>query len=139
MRFKRLKRRTAVLKGQLDTTPLIDVVFQLLIFFMLTSNFVLQPGIRVSLPKAVTSEVISSENLVVSLSGQDLLFLNEQPITIHDLTQKIRQAAQEKKSVLLRADVSSSLGRVVEIWDLCRDAGVPQINIATNQKAAETA
>ncbi len=139
MRFKRLKRRTSVLKGQLDTTPLIDVVFLLLIFFMLTSNFVLQPGIRVSLPKAVTSEVISSENLVVSLSGQDLLFLNEQPVTIHDLTQRIRQAAQEKKSVLLKADISSSLGRVVEIWDLCRDAGVPQINIATNQKAAETA
>ena len=134
MRFKRLKRRTAIMKGQLDMAPLIDVVFQLLIFFMLTSNFVLQPGISVKLPKAITSEVISSENLVITLTGQDLLFLNEAPTTLAELVPKIKQAAQDKKTVLLKADISASLGRVVELWDLCREAGVPQINIATNQK-----
>lgn len=137
MRFKRLVRRTEIKKGQLDMAPLIDVVFQLLIFFMLTSNFVLQPGIQVKLPKAISSEVIRSENLVVTLTGQDLLFLNEEPITITDLTPRIREAAQEKKSVLLKADTHASLGRVVEIWDLCRDQGVGQISIATNQKIGE--
>ncbi len=139
MRFKRLKRRTEIKKGQLDMAPLIDVVFQLLIFFMLTSNFVLQPGISVSLPKAISSEVIRSENLVVTLTGQDLLFLNGEPVTITDLTPKIRDAAQENKTVLLKADTQASLGRVVEIWDLCRDQGVSKINIATNQKIGELA
>ena len=134
MRFRRLKRRTAIVKGQLDMAPLIDVVFQQLIFFMLTSNFVLQPGISVKLPKAITSEVISSENLVITLTGQDLLFLNEAPTTLAELVPKIKQAAEDKKTVLLKADTSASLGRVVELWDLCRDAGVPQINIASNQK-----
>ena len=119
--------------------PLIDVVFQLLIFFMLTSNFVLQPGIKVSLPKAISAEVIRSENLVVTLSGQDLLFLNDQPTTIQQLVPQIRQAAQDNKTVFLRADSSASLGRVVEIWDLCRESGIPQINIATNQKTGELA
>ncbi len=137
MRFKRLKRRTTIAKGQLDITPLIDMVFLLLIFFMLTSNFVLQPGITVSLPKAITSEVISSENVVVTLTGQDLLFLNEKPITISDLTAKLKDAARDHQSVLLRSDINASLGRVVEIWDLCREFGIPQINIATNQKAGE--
>ena len=134
MRFKRLKRRTAILKGQLDMAPLMDVVFQLLIFFMLTSSVGLQPGISVKLPKAITSEVISSENLVIMLTGQDLLFLNEKPTTLAELLPQIKQAAEDKKTVLLKADISASLGRVVELWDLCRDAGVPQINIATNQK-----
>ena len=137
MRFTRLKRRTSLTRGQLDVTmkvPLIDVMFNLLIFFMLTSNFVIQPGIKVGLPKAITSEVLSSENVMVTLSGQDLLFWNDQPITIGDLGVKIRQAAQDNKAVLLKADTSASLGRVVEIWDLCREAGIPQINIATNQK-----
>lgn len=137
MRFKRLKRRTEIKKGAIDMAPLIDVVFQLLIFFMLTSNFVLQPGIRVSLPKAISSEVIRSENLVVTLSGQDLLFLNDQPTTVQQLVPQIRQAAQDNKTVLLRADTSASLGRVVEIWDLCREYGIPQINIATNQKIGD--
>ncbi len=138
MRFERLKRRTEIKKGQLDIAPLVDVMFLLLIFFMLTSNFVVQPGIKVSLPKAVSSEVIRSENLVVTLTGQDLLFLNDQPITVQDLAVQIRQAAQDDKTVLLKADTSASLGRVVEIWDMCRESGVPQINIATNQKVAES-
>jgi biopolymer transport protein ExbD len=126
------------MKGQLDMAPLIDVVFLLLIFFMLTSNFVVQSGIKVHLPKAISSEVIRSENLVVTLTGQDLLFLNEQPITVNVLTEKIREAAQEKKTLMLRADTNASLGRIVEIWDLCRELGVPQINIATNQKVGES-
>ena len=140
MRFKRLKRRTSLQKGYLDVAmkiPLIDVMFNLLIFFMLTSNFVVQSGIKVHLPKAISSEVVRSENLVVTLTGQDLLFLNGEPVTINVLTEKIREAAQENKTLLLNADTHASLGRVVEIWDLCRQFGVPQINIATNQKAGE--
>lgn len=137
MRFKSLKRRTSIVKGQLDIAPLIDVVFLLLIFFMLTSNFVIQSGINVSLPKAITSEVIASEHVIVSVTAQDLIFLNDKPITIEQLTSELRQAAREDKSLLLKADTGASLGRVVEIWDLCRELGIPQINIATNQEAKE--
>ena len=139
MRFNRLKRRTQVEKGQLDMAPMIDVVFLLLIFFMLTSNFVIQPGIKVSLPRAITSEVMSSENLVVTLTGQDLLFLNDKPITVNELVTQLKNAASENKSLLLRSDTSASLGRVVEIWDLCRELGISQINIATNQKSTSAA
>ena len=141
MRFKRLIRRTSQSRGNVDSTmkvPLIDVMFNLLFFFLLTSNFIVQPGIKVSLPKAISSEVIRSENLIVTLTGQDLLFLNDQPITVQDLAPQIRQAAQDNKTVLLKSDTSASLGRVVEIWDMCREAGVPQINIATNQKVGES-
>ena len=134
MRFTRLKRRTEIRKGQLDIAPLIDVVFNLLIFFMLTSNFVFQPGIKVSLPRAVTSEAINSENIIITVTGQDLFFLNEKPITIDDLVVTLKQAAKENTPLLLKADTNASLGRVVEIWDLCRELGIPQINIATNQK-----
>lgn len=137
MRFSRLKRRTSLRKGQMDVAmkiPLIDVMFNLLIFFMLTSNFVLQPGINVSLPKAVTGEVMASESLVITVTGQDLLFLNEQPITFQQLTEKLKEAALHHRSLLLKADLQTSLGRVVEIWDLCRELEIPQINIATNPK-----
>lgn len=138
MRFKRLRRRTSLQKGEMDMTPLIDVVFNLLIFFMLTSNFVLQTGIKVSLPKAMTSEVLGADSFVIHVTGQDLLYLNEQPTTIVELTEKLKQAAAEEKSLLLKADNGASLGRVVEIWDLCRDLGVPQINIATSGRPQDT-
>lgn len=139
MRFKRLKRRTAIVKGQLDIAPLVDVMFNLLLFFMLTSNFVIQSGIKVSLPKAITSEALGGgrENIVISVTGQDLLFLDDKPVSISELMAELKDAARRDKSVLLRADTKTSLGRVVEIWDICREYGIPQINIATNEKAAQ--
>ena len=133
MRFKRLKRRAVINKGQLDIAPLIDVVFLLLIFFMLTSNFVLQPGIRVRLPRAVTSEIIDSENLVVAVTAQDLVYLNYKPIQSAALQELLDEAVRHGSSVLIKADVGSSVGKIVEIWDLCRRAGITKVNIATNQ------
>lgn len=137
MRFSRLKRRTQINKGQLDIAPLIDVVFLLLIFFMLTSNFVLQTGINVRLPKAITGDIVNAENLVIYVTAQDLLFVNDKPTTVTELSPALREASREGKALLLKADTGASLGRVVELWDLCREYGIPQINIATNPKAGE--
>ncbi|MFT5206943.1 MAG: biopolymer transport protein ExbD [Candidatus Omnitrophota bacterium] len=133
MKFERLKRRTQINKGQIDIAPLVDVMFLLLIFFMLTSNFILQPGIKVRLPHAVTSEIIESENLIISVTGQDLLYLNFKPTQIGAVTEKLKEAAQNDASVLIKADIAASLGRIVEIWDLCRQLGIDKVNIATNQ------
>lgn len=134
MRFKKLVRRTHLQKGQIDIAPLVDVMFLLLIFFMLTSNFILQPGIQVRLPKAVTSEIVRSENLVISITAQDLIYMDRKPIEIGPLIDEIKKAQRDKSDVLIKADIGASLGRIVEIWDLCREIGISQVNIATNQK-----
>ena len=134
MQFRRIVRRSQLAKGQIDIAPLIDCVFLLLIFFMLTSNFILQPGIRVQLPRAVTSEVIDSENVVIAVTSQDLIYLNEKPVQIGPLTERLRAAGTEGAHVLIKADRGASVGRVVEIWDLCREIGIAQVNIATSQK-----
>lgn len=133
MRFTRIKRRTSIKKGQIDIAPLIDVMFLLLIFFMLTSNFVLQPGIKVRIPKAVTSEIIETENLIVSITAQDLLYLNYKPIRLSELKTILKKTAVDNKTVLIKSDIGASLGRVVEIWDLCRELGIQRVNLATNQ------
>lgn len=135
MRFRRLKRRSQINKGQIDIAPLIDVVFLLLIFFMLTSNFILQPGIKVRLPRALTSEVISSENLVITVTAQDLMFLNDKPIQLGELTDRLKAAAGQRMNILIKSDTRASLGRVVELWDLCRRLGIAYVNIATNQRS----
>src|ERR1051325_3469150 len=108
MRFSRLKRRTQIEKKPIDIAPLMSGVFLLFIFFILTSNFVAQPGMKVNLPRAITSEIVNSENFVVTLTGQDLIFLNDQPITINELVVKLKEAAGENKSLLLKADSNAS-------------------------------
>ncbi len=132
----RFKKHLEIEKGlkQIDIAPLIDVVFQLLIFFMLTSSFIFQPGIKLNLPKTVTSEIIKDKNIIISVTAENLIYLNNRPITTRELVNELKAAAKENKPLLINADRKSSLGRVVEIWDLCRTQGISQVNIATNQE-----
>lgn len=134
MRFKRGRLKLEV--GEyLDIAPLIDIVFQLLIFFLLTWNFMAQSqaGIKVNLPKAVTSEAIAEESLIVSVTGENLIYLNDEVVTIKELALKLESASSKKRTLLIKADRKASLGRVVEVWDICRNAGISQVNIATTQ------
>jgi biopolymer transport protein ExbD len=119
--------------GALDLTPLINVFFLLLIFFMFTSSFIFQPGIRVNLPKAVTSEVIQEEGDILIITKAGKIYLGDRDISSDELSSKLRLIAKEKGSLLIKADSDASLGRVVEIWDMCRREGVLRINIATGK------
>jgi len=133
MRFKRHMELEHGLR-QIDIAPLIDMVFQLLIFFMLTSSFIMQPGIKVNLPKAVTSETVKPENIEIVVSSENVIYLDGKVITTQELKNLLKQAAKRNQSILIKSDRRASLGRVVEVWDLARDLGITQINIATNQE-----
>jgi len=129
----RFKRHVELEKGQLDVTPLINVILQLLIFFILTSSFVVQPGIKVNLPKAVTSEVIHEKSLILLITADNHVYLNDRLITMPELSSRLKIAAKENKPLLIKADRRTLLDKVVAILDLCRKEGLSQINIATNQ------
>lgn len=133
MHFKKHMELEHGLK-QIDIAPLIDMVFQLLIFFMLTSSFVMQPGIKINLPKAVTSEVVKYENIEIIVSGENVTYLNGKVITTQEVKNLLKEVAKRNQPILIKADKRASLGRVVEIWDIARDLGITQINIATNQE-----
>lgn len=118
----------------LDIAPLIDIIFLLLVFFMLTSSFIFQPGIKINLPRALTSEVIQRENLILVITEGNLLYINERPIDCEELSSRLKIAAKESMPILIKAHRKVSLGKVVEVWDLCRTEGIQKINIATTQK-----
>ncbi|MCX5715796.1 MAG: biopolymer transporter ExbD [Candidatus Omnitrophica bacterium] len=130
----KFKRRLALETGQLDMTPLINVILQLLIFFILTSSFVFQPGIKVNLPRAVTSEAIQEKSLVLMIAADNRIYLNDRLITRAELASRLKVASKENKPLLIKADRQTLLDRVVEVLDLCRREGMSQINIATNQE-----
>ena len=135
MRFRAASKLLRVERAPfvIDIAPLIDIVFLLLIFFMLTSSFLFQPGIKINLPKAVTSEVLHEQNVVVTVTSENLIYLDNKPVTAAQLNKKlINDVAPLKKPIMIKADRRASLGRVVEVWDICRAAGIAQVNIATN-------
>ena len=136
-RPRRLQRTLLYSSYSPDLTPLIDTVFLLLIFFMLTSSFVFQPGVRIHLPKTVSSEVVQKENVQITVSRGDRLYLGEAVVTLNELKSRLASAASSKQPVLIRADRQASMGRIVEVWDACRTLGISQVHIATEAKQAD--
>ncbi|MFC1709259.1 ExbD/TolR family protein [Candidatus Omnitrophota bacterium] len=134
MRFRRRVEVEHGLSHIIDIAPLIDIVFQLLIFFMLTSSFIMQPGIKVNLPKAVTSDIVEEKNVVIVISSEGVIYINKNVLTIDELKSYIAKHDLYSKAMLIKADKRASLGRVVEVWDLCREMGISQVNIATDQE-----
>ncbi|VAX34875.1 Biopolymer transport protein ExbD/TolR [hydrothermal vent metagenome] len=114
----------------MDLAPLIDVVFQLLVFFMLTSTFS-NPAIQLDLPKAVASDEVQQENVVISIDENGLIFLNEQSTSVDAFKDDLRILLKkmDKKSVNIKGDQDMPYKHFVQIMDLAKQAGAIQINI----------
>ena len=113
-----------------DIAPMIDIVFQQLIYFMLTSSFILHPGIPVRLPKASTGQNLSISNIMITLTKDHVLYWDQEVVTLKELKARLRKQRGEKP-VLIRADQHAYVNRLIELWDLCREAGYKEVHIAT--------
>ena len=116
-----------------DVVPFINVLFLLLIFFLLTSSLTSESGINVKLPKAVTSDIIREENLIITVTSEDIIYLGGKITTLKELAQILAKTENKNRPFLIKADRRASVGRIVDVWNLCRSLGLEKINIATNQ------
>lgn len=122
---------------RVDLTPMVDVVFLLLIFFMISTTFVESPGISIKLPES-SSQTIEREpkEIKVYLSQEGDIYHGEKKISIDDFKGLLaeNQADANETTVLLLADQESRHGKVVILMDLARDAGFTKLAIATEQR-----
>lgn len=118
---------------RLNIAPLIDVVFLLLIFFMLSSHFVTQPGIKITLPSAVTAKLHPEEDIIISITEDSNLYLNEKLVTLKNLLEQleIEIIKTEKKTVIIKADEKIDLGLAVKVMDIARQAEAERLIIST--------
>lgn len=123
----------SIIKGQLNLTPLIDVIFLQLIYFMLTSSFIMQPGIKINLPEAATTETIVEQEIFVSVSEEGVIFFRDIPVTPETLSRLFLEKVSESDNLILvlKGDKKSEHGTVVQVMDIARKAGVDKIAIAT--------
>lgn len=119
----------------LDMAPLIDVVFQLLIFFMLTSSFS-NPALKLNLPKAVIQDRKETEQIVVSMDKSGNIFVNATKTELNEFKTQLERklASDPKKSIHFRGDEEAPYKIFVEVMDLARQAGARQINIVHEAK-----
>ena len=132
MKFKRHTKLEGDL-SQIDIVPFIDIVLLLLIFFMLLSPLTSPSGINVKLPKAVTSD-ITKDNIIITITGENVIYFNGKITTLKELVQTLIRPQMKGRPLLIQADRRTSVGRIVDVWNLCRKLGIEKINIATNQE-----
>ncbi len=120
-------------------SSLTDIVFLLLIFFLLSSSFVFQPGVKVQLPKAETSEPQSDRSLVITLTEQGAIFLNTERIDLRELGPKLAAllSRMPEQVVVLKADRTVSLQQTVQVIDIAKAVGATRFLIATQPIGAD--
>ena len=116
----------------INMAPLIDMVFLLLIFFMVTTSFVKETGIEVNRPTAATAAVSKKSSILLGVSEQGEIFFEKQRIDIRSVRAHIERSLAEnpESSIVIVADQHSDTGVIVRIMDQCRLAGAQRISIA---------
>lgn len=120
----------------LNLTPLIDIVFLLLVFFMLTAHFIEDQAIDITLPKAKSSTTTEQDEFVeVTLTPTGELLVAGETVAPGDLVETLRGAlhAPDKRFVRLRGDRESNFGMAVHVIDAARSAGAESLNILTER------
>ncbi len=118
--------------ADINITPLVDVVLVLLIIFMITEP-VLQSGIQVNVPKTRTVRQITEQRMVVTIDRDQNIYLNDQPINIHDLPVKLRDASSDPahQSIYLRSDERVPFGAFASVMDAVKQSGITNVSIVT--------
>lgn len=120
-----------------NLTPLIDIVFLLLVFFMLTSHFVRDEVINIDLPEADTGEALDEpEQVEIVINETGDYRINDQPVTLDSLQTILQQALkdQKEKVVRIRGDEHVDLGIAIAAFDAARKAGADGVDIVTIEK-----
>lgn len=114
-------------------SSLTDIVLLLLIFFLLSSSFVIQPGIKVQLPASVTKEVDEHREIVLTLTAEGSVFVNNQRVSLDALGQQLTLllARSKDKSIILQADRAVRLQEAVRVMDIAKAVGASRFVIAT--------
>ncbi len=133
MQFSEKPKRRVII----SITSLIDVMFLLLIFFMVTSTFLEQPGMKLDLPSAQSTEMTVTRRFVLFIDADDRLILDNRVVPIDSLEALISGAAasSEDGTLVLNADKTVQHGLVVRVMDIARRAGMKRLVVGTKEES----
>lgn len=136
----RLQRKGNLKKARIEIIPMIDTIFFLLVFFMIsTLSMARFTGVQVNLPKAASGSQPPIETVVISLTKEEQLFFNKTQVPKDSLLQSLRAELEKNPELLvvINADDGVQHGRVVEIMDDARQTGVSKLSIAVKPREAK--
>ncbi len=132
MAFSTGNGKTQTSLADINITPLVDVVLVLLVIFMITEP-VLQSGIEVNVPKTRTVSQITEQRMVVTIDREQNIFLNDQPINIHELPLALKRETTDPthQAIYLRSDERVPFGAFATVMDAVKSSGITNVSIVT--------
>ncbi|MCU0639463.1 MAG: biopolymer transporter ExbD [Candidatus Krumholzibacteria bacterium] len=132
MQFSEKPKRRVII----SVTSLIDVMFLLLIFFMVTSTFLEQAGMKLDLPSARSAETTVTRRLVLFIGADNSLVLGDRPVPIDSLEALMAEAASssEDGTLVLNADKTVQHGTVIRVMDIAKRAGMKRLVVGTKDE-----
>lgn len=127
------KTRCHYARGVVDPAPLVDVVFLLLIFFVLSSPYVLQTGFGLSLPTSDVPDRVSLQSMVVVIKGENQILFNDRRVTFDQLGQSLVSAAgrSPNQDLIIKADGQVPHSVIIHVLNIAYKAGIATVNLAT--------
>jgi biopolymer transport protein ExbD len=134
--MRRNNRAAADDEAQIDLTPMLDVVFIMLIFFIVTASFIKEAGVEVNRPEASTSDPKENVNILVAITATNEIWMDGRRIDVRAVRANIERlhAENPKGAVVIQADNESNTETVVGVLDAAREAGVYDVSLATDPK-----
>ena len=119
-------------ESQIDLTPMLDVVFIMLIFFIVTANFIKEPGLEVNRPDSDTSEIQENAAILIAIGGNDEIYMDGRRIDVRQVKANVLKllADNPQGTVVIQADETASADAIIQVMDGARDAGVFDISLA---------
>lgn len=129
------RKHTQADDAQIDMTPMLDVTFIMLIFFIVTTSFVKEAGVEVTRPIATTAELAAQGNIMVGVTGTGQIWMQKQATDLSGVRLRVEQAIAEypESSVVIVADQGAPSGVVIQVMDQARLAGAQNVSIAARQ------
>jgi biopolymer transport protein ExbD len=117
---------------EINITPMLDIVFIMLIFFIVTTSFIRETGVEVEKPTALTAEPRPQGNVLIAIRDNDEIWMNKQQVEMHEVRPEVERAKAEnpESAVVLIADRGARTGRLVEVMDQVQAAGINRISVS---------
>ncbi len=121
-------------ESEINITPMLDVVFIMLIFFIVTASFVKESGIEISRPGASTAVRKEKGNILIAISANDQIWMNRRQVDPRALRANIERmhAENPQGAVIIQADKEAKTGLLVQVMDAARSAGVKSVSLAAD-------
>jgi biopolymer transport protein ExbD len=132
----RLSKNRKRITSNVDMTPMIDIVFQLILFFLVSTTFATLPGIKLNLPQSHTAESTSLMGITITADSTGALYFNDKEVSMTGLGEELLTfdtgtTKKEEFPVSLEADSEVTNGTIVKIFDVIRESGYCVINLRT--------